>query len=162
MMQKPQNKQDLGKQGIALGGHSCPIPCFRSADFIERLGSVFAQTFFVKKRLHSRGCSRCWGDLACLLDCRLVSGVFAPGKVITGTIPRRIQAPRGRPRGGTAQSRQLRILHVEQFEPRLLLSATYEWTGLGTNNNWSTAANWLGDVAPTDGALLELGPVHRN
>jgi len=32
--------------------------------------------------------------------------------------------------------------------------ATYTWDGGGSDNNWMTAANWVGDVAPTGGENL--------
>ena len=31
---------------------------------------------------------------------------------------------------------------------------TYTWSGNGGDNNWSTAANWVGDAVPTPGARL--------
>ncbi len=48
-------------------------------------------------------------------------------------------------------------LAVENLETRLA-PATFTWTGLGTNTNWSTNANWLGGVAPsvTDPTLDDL------
>jgi len=36
----------------------------------------------------------------------------------------------------------------------MLMSATSQWTGGGTDSNWSTAANWLGDAVPTNGSTL--------
>src|SRR5262249_14009564 len=38
----------------------------------------------------------------------------------------------------------------------VLLTApnTYTWDGGGANNNWTTAANWVGDVAPSAGDQL--------
>jgi autotransporter-associated beta strand protein len=35
-------------------------------------------------------------------------------------------------------------------------AATYTWDGGGANSNWSSAANWVGDVAPTPAEDLEL------
>jgi autotransporter-associated beta strand protein len=35
--------------------------------------------------------------------------------------------------------------------PGLASAATVTWDGGGTNGNWSTAENWVGDVAPQDG-----------
>jgi autotransporter-associated beta strand protein len=43
-----------------------------------------------------------------------------------------------------------RNISIEQFEQRHLL-ATVTWDGGGANNNWTTAANWVGDVAPSAG-----------
>jgi autotransporter-associated beta strand protein len=40
--------------------------------------------------------------------------------------------------------------YVECLETRCLL-ATSLWTGAGLNNNWSTAANWAANVAPSPG-----------
>ena len=35
-----------------------------------------------------------------------------------------------------------------------VIDVTYTWDGGGGNDSWSTAANWVGDVAPTDGSNL--------
>src|SRR5262249_854399 len=34
------------------------------------------------------------------------------------------------------------------------LGAAFTWDGGGSNNNWSTGANWVGDVAPAANAFL--------
>src|SRR5262245_21256280 len=39
---------------------------------------------------------------------------------------------------------------LESLEDRLLL-ATRDWDGGGPDNNWMTAGNWVGDVAPQPG-----------
>jgi autotransporter-associated beta strand protein len=44
-------------------------------------------------------------------------------------------------------------LAIEMLEQRRLLS-TSTWTGLGSDNNWATAANWSGNVAPNPGDSL--------
>ena len=38
---------------------------------------------------------------------------------------------------------------MEHLEERVV-PATFIWSGLGGNNNWSTAANWQGGVAPSE------------
>jgi trimeric autotransporter adhesin len=56
-----------------------------------------------------------------------------------------------RPIGRGARRRDHRP-YLEALELRLNLSAgTATWTGLGTDNNWMTADNWSGDVAPQSG-----------
>lgn len=45
---------------------------------------------------------------------------------------------------------------VEALEGRTLLS-TVTWDGGGVDNNWTTPANWLGDVAPVAGDDLVFG-----
>jgi hypothetical protein len=35
--------------------------------------------------------------------------------------------------------------------PTPALAATREWTGAGPDNNWTTAANWSGNIAPSEG-----------
>src|SRR5688572_17588653 len=37
---------------------------------------------------------------------------------------------------------------VERLEGRVLFAA-FNWSGAGGDDNWSTAANWAGNVAPT-------------
>lgn len=49
---------------------------------------------------------------------------------------------------GPLRRRQLFLEHLE--ERRLLARLT--WDGGGVNDRWSTAANWVGDVAPISGA----------
>jgi autotransporter-associated beta strand protein len=44
--------------------------------------------------------------------------------------------------------RRFRPLLVESLETRLA-PATFVWTGAGSDNHWSTPANWAGGVAPT-------------
>src|SRR5215471_13358268 len=41
-------------------------------------------------------------------------------------------------------------LCLESLEDRLA-PATLTWDGGGANDNWTTAANWVGDVAPNPG-----------
>jgi large repetitive protein len=48
-----------------------------------------------------------------------------------------------------------RRLSVEMLEDRVV-PATFIWSGLGGNNNWSTGANWAGGVAPSSGASPDL------
>jgi autotransporter-associated beta strand protein len=45
-----------------------------------------------------------------------------------------------------------RRLSVEALEDRAL-PATFIWTGLGVDNNWSTGGNWKGGQAPTGSSL---------
>ena len=45
-----------------------------------------------------------------------------------------------------------RRLIFETLEDKRMLSFT--WSGAGSNNNWSNAANWVGGVAPGSGASL--------
>jgi autotransporter-associated beta strand protein len=49
-----------------------------------------------------------------------------------------------------------RRLAVESLEDRVTPATTFVWTGLGSNNNWSTGANWQGNVAPTSLAVPDL------
>ena len=56
-------------------------------------------------------------------------------------------------RAGVPQAR--RRLAVETLEDRVT-PATFIWNGLGGNNNWSTAANWQGGVAPSTLASPDL------
>jgi hypothetical protein len=56
---------------------------------------------------------------------------------------------RGRARAGHART------FVENLESRRLLSAAV-WTGSGTDNNFSDANNWQGDVAPTAGQAVQF------
>src|SRR5262245_32367385 len=45
-------------------------------------------------------------------------------------------------------------LGVEALEHRLVMT-THTWTGLGANNNWSTAANWdIGAPTGPDAVLV--------
>ncbi|MCA9226941.1 MAG: autotransporter-associated beta strand repeat-containing protein, partial [Planctomycetales bacterium] len=50
----------------------------------------------------------------------------------------------------TSIQRRRRRLLFESLEDRRML-ASRVWDGGGTDNNWSTAANWQGDVAPLAG-----------
>jgi fibronectin-binding autotransporter adhesin len=65
------------------------------------------------------------------------------------------------PRGKTFVKKSLRPLSLETLEDRITPS-TFTWTGAGTDANWSTAANWAGNSAPTGSALtldnLVFGP----
>ena len=36
------------------------------------------------------------------------------------------------------------------------------WSGAGTNNNWSTATNWVGGVVPQSGDALVFGTIDRD
>ena len=45
-----------------------------------------------------------------------------------------------------------RQLRIESLESRRLLSVT--WDGGGGDGKWSTAANWVGDVAPRNGDAI--------
>jgi hypothetical protein len=38
---------------------------------------------------------------------------------------------------------------------------TITWDGGGANNNWNTAANWVGDVAPVSGNTLSFAGSNR-
>ncbi len=59
-----------------------------------------------------------------------------------------------------ARTSESRRLVLEPLEARLVMS-TSTWTGLGTDANWSTAANW--DVPPVSGGGDEPGlPLGRN
>ena len=55
------------------------------------------------------------------------------------------------------QSAQRRLL-FETLEDRVT-PTTFIWTGLGSNNNWSTGANWQGGVAPTTSCTATDQPV---
>src|ERR1700683_44417 len=44
----------------------------------------------------------------------------------------------------------------EALEARVLMSATATWIGGGGDNNFSTAANWLGGATPGNGASIVL------
>ena len=58
---------------------------------------------------------------------------------------------RKRPKRAAHASRwRNRVSAIESLEERTLL-ATFTWDGGGTNNNWITPANWVGDVAPSAG-----------
>jgi hypothetical protein len=50
--------------------------------------------------------------------------------------------------------------HVEGLEERMA-PAAHTWTGLGADNNWSTAANWAGNVAPSPGDDLVFAGTDR-
>ena len=57
-----------------------------------------------------------------------------------------------------------RRLFLERLEDRSLL-ATMVWDGGGADNKWTTAANWVGDVAPQqdDNLVFQFGGVqHTN
>ena len=60
----------------------------------------------------------------------------------------------------TVQPRKRRpvrkTLGLELLEPPVV-PTTFTWTGAGANANWSTAANWQGNAAPTIGAILVFG-----
>ena len=47
-------------------------------------------------------------------------------------------------------------LKIDRLEDRLA-PAIATWDGGGANNNWTTAANWVGDVAPQPGDDLVFG-----
>src|SRR5437764_391502 len=49
-------------------------------------------------------------------------------------------------------------LRLQRLETRLTPAAA-TWDGGGTDNNWTTAANWVGDIAPApgDGLLFPRG-----
>ncbi|WP_442506611.1 Calx-beta domain-containing protein [Novipirellula sp. SH528] len=50
-----------------------------------------------------------------------------------------------------------RRLLLESLEGRRLLAVTnFTWDGGGANDNWTTPANWEGDVAPTPSADVQL------
>src|SRR5437764_13042405 len=44
-------------------------------------------------------------------------------------------------------------LRLQRLETRLTPAAA-TWDGGGTDNNWTTAANWVGDIAPAPGDRL--------
>lgn len=52
------------------------------------------------------------------------------------------------------------LLFLLSCLPSCLQAATRTWDGGGADNNWATAANWVGDVAPSAGdALVFAGSV---
>src|SRR5207247_330869 len=57
-------------------------------------------------------------------------------------------------------------LQIEELENRVVPS-TFSWSGLGSTNNWSEAANWMGGTAPTgvkaevDDLVFPPGPVKK-
>ena len=53
-----------------------------------------------------------------------------------------------------------RLLRAEPLETRELLSVCV-WDGGGSNNNWTTAANWVGDAAPVAGDDLQFSGAVR-
>ncbi len=57
---------------------------------------------------------------------------------------------------GRRKSPRYRRSALEPLEDRLLLShgPSVVWDGGGANNNWTTAANWVGDLAPVAGDAL--------
>lgn len=57
---------------------------------------------------------------------------------------------RRRRRARRTATRWGRISALESLEERTLL-AVATWDGGGANDNWTTAENWVGDVAPTAG-----------
>ena len=65
---------------------------------------------------------------------------------------RQVLAGRG---SASGQRVRQRGLHLEMLEERVT-PATFIWTGLGGNNNWSNPSNWQGGVAPTSAANPDL------
>jgi fibronectin-binding autotransporter adhesin len=53
-----------------------------------------------------------------------------------------------------------RRISLESLEERMLLSV-YHWTGNGSDNNWTTAANWAEGMAPTAGSALVFSGTNR-
>jgi hypothetical protein len=43
---------------------------------------------------------------------------------------------------------------IEPLEQRIAPAATFTWDGGGADSFWTTAANWVGDIAPGPGAAL--------
>ena len=46
------------------------------------------------------------------------------------------------------------LLILSVFSTSLLIAATKTWDGGGADNNWTTAANWDANVAPSAGDAL--------
>ncbi len=57
----------------------------------------------------------------------------------------------------TTRCRRARRVHYQWLESRRVLATAY-WDGGGADDNWTTAANWEGDVAPSVGADLFFTP----
>lgn len=59
----------------------------------------------------------------------------------------------------TSPSRFLLIAYLSCFFSALAAHATLiqiNWTGRGSNNNWTTAANWQGNTAPSNDGLSQI------
>jgi fibronectin-binding autotransporter adhesin len=65
-----------------------------------------------------------------------------------------------RQRDKSERPRRRRTFLIEPLEERQLLS-TRVWDGGGGDNKWSTAANWVGSVAPTVGDDLQFAGTAR-
>jgi hypothetical protein len=81
-------------------------------------------------------------------DRGLAVSVKTPGQVfLTGSTRSTVFAGRTDFKGGSVDAFLAKIAYPAG-------PATRIWDGGGTNDNWSTAANWVGDIAPTAGENL--------
>src|SRR3954463_4910579 len=55
----------------------------------------------------------------------------------------------------SARSRRSDVRCIESLEGRVLF-ATFSWDGGGGDANWTTAANWAGDVTPVGDGTNDL------
>ena len=60
----------------------------------------------------------------------------------------------GHPAGGLVIRNALRVTVAALLAIPTLRAATVTWNGAGSTANWSTAANWIGNVAPSAGDTL--------
>ncbi|MFM7148833.1 MAG: autotransporter-associated beta strand repeat-containing protein, partial [Gemmataceae bacterium] len=67
------------------------------------------------------------------------------------SLTRFVRSFTSKPSSKPNQSVKGRRILLERLEDRLA-PATYIWSGSGADNKWSTAANWVGNVAPSGSA----------
>src|SRR6478609_2224021 len=87
----------------------------------------------------------CSTSLFCFPDCGYSSEPATMNATIWGRWVARLFQNQRRTRRPRSTSRNLFFEHLEDR----VTPTTFIWLGLGGNNNWSTAANWQGLVAPT-------------
>src|SRR5262245_12819137 len=77
------------------------------------------------------------------------SGVAFPPQLLTERNAGMVRLPWTSHRARSKQQTRFRP-RLEVLEGRIA-PATRVWDGGGANNQWATAANWVGDVAPATG-----------